>query len=63
MLTWNDGQRISWLIMVFRSIVHKNRNIKKNRLYPGQTREKCTKTIWPISFRALELFNKNMLLS
>ena len=26
--------------MVFRSIVYKNRNIKKNRLYSGQTREK-----------------------
>ena len=29
LLTWNDGQRISSPIMVFRSIVHKNRNIKK----------------------------------
>ena len=52
LLTWNDGQRISSPIMVFRSIVHKNRNIKKNRLYSSQTREKFTKSNWPISFRS-----------
>ena len=50
--TWNDGQRISSPIMVFRSIVHKNRKIKKNRLYSSQTREKFTKSNWPISFRS-----------
>ena len=52
LLTWNDGQRISSPIMVFRSIVHKNRNIKKNRFYSSQTREKFTKSNWPISFRS-----------